>query len=451
MTRLTVLFFATLLLAMACPKAETDPNAGSGGGGAGNGSGQNGSSTQLDVGCNSDQNCGAGEICNLDSGDCVPGFDCSQNPGICQFCGSALEDNDCGFGDAEAYCDEEAGVCRRTAQPCDACGSDAHCGVLGANDLPNKCVSGFCAEGCGGCPAGFQCTQSACIPMGGIEVCETAIRCENDTGCPDGQVCTEYGICLPLCSSDSDCPAGEICWLAGGPLQGQCIPGCQEGETRTSNGVSEVCHGNGRFGLPCDTPGFTCPEGTECGPSGVCELTGCRDDSDCTLVRTYCDTDTGECVPGCNSDDDCGAFEICEENECKQQGGRGKDVSCNIGEWCCGHEFYDDASTCPSTVAEGACFLTPDPWCRTCADDNDCADINEHGQTSYCYELKGQDDDGNEISYGKYCSVGCQSNSDCPRGIPCIEELPTPTEGVTVKGCLDSLCQPISEARTSNP
>ena len=132
---------------------------------------------------------------------------------------------------------------------------------------------------------------------------------------------------------------------------------------------------------------------------------GCR----LHLVRTYYDTASG-IVPGCNSDDDCGAFELCDEGECKQQGCRGKDVSCNLGEWCCGHEAYEDAASCPSGVAEGACFLTPDPWCRSCNGDDDCADITNLGYASYCYELKGQDENGNEISYRKFCSVGCESN-----------------------------------------
>ncbi|MBL90585.1 MAG: hypothetical protein CMH56_02070 [Myxococcales bacterium] len=440
-----------MLLLGACPKTDD----GSGGGADGSGSGAmgpgNAGSTAVDVGCQSDQACGTGEICDLDTGECVPGFDCSQNPGICQFCGEALEDNDCGLGNAEAYCDEEAGVCRRTAGTCDPCSIDEQCGALGVNNLPNKCVEGYCAQGCGACAAGFQCTAGACIPTAGIEVCETAIRCSEDLQCPDGQRCSDYGICLPLCTTDADCSAGEICWQDAGPLQGQCVDGCQTGETRTSNGVSEVCHGNGRFDVPCDTPGFVCPEGTECNAEGICELTGCQTDADCPLVRTYCDTTTGECVPGCNSDDDCGAFEICEEGECKQQGCRGKDVSCNIGEWCCGHDLYDDASSCPAGVDEGSCFLTPDPWCRTCNDDNDCADIDAFGQAAYCYELQGQDENGNDISYGKFCSVGCETNADCPRGLPCVQELPTPTEGVTTKGCLASICAPISEARSSNP
>lgn len=450
MVRKNVWIVSFLLFIWGCPKADD-----TGGETTDGVPGQNGAdpagSTAVDLGCETDRACGTGEICDLESGECVPGFDCSQNPGICQFCGDDLEDNDCGFGDAEAYCDEEAGVCRRTGATCDPCAADEQCGLLGVNNLPNRCVDGFCAQGCGACPAGFQCDAAACIPAGGMEICETAIRCDDDIDCPDGEVCSDYGICLPLCTSDSDCPTGKICWLDSGPLQGQCVTGCQMGETRTSNEVFEVCHGNGRFGVPCTTDN-ECPEGTECNlENGVCELTGCQTDADCPLVRTYCDTNTGECVPGCNSDDDCGAFELCENGECKQQGCRGKDVSCNLGEWCCGHELYEDATTCPSGIEEGSCFLTPDPWCRTCNNDNDCSDITAHGQASYCYELKGQDENGNEISYGKFCSVGCESSADCPRGLPCMVELPTPTQGVTTKGCLSNICAPINEARASNP
>lgn len=435
---LVLSLFAALLV--GCP----DNNTGTGGdGGASADAGGKGGGTGgvVDLGCSADQQCASGEICDLATGDCVAGLDCSGNPGRCSFCDDAS--TGCGFVE-QAYCDDSAGVCRRPKSTCGACASDAECGRNEDNGLPNKCIDGFCAEGCGQCPAGFQCTSGGCVPAPNAGSCDGAILCPDGQGCPDGTRCSDLGVCLSICDGDGECPAGKICWLDPGPLLGQCIDGCPRGETRTVGGVEEVCHANGRFGPLCPTEGATtgCPAGLECGAGGVCLLPGCQSDNDCNVARTYCDTTTGECVEGCNSDDDCGAFELCETatNTCKAQGCRGKDVSCNLGEWCCGHEVYDDASTCPAPVAEGECFLAPDPWCRTCEDNDDCADIDNFGFPSFCYELTQQDENGEEVSLGKFCSVGCNSNLDCPRGIPCQMELPTDQEGVTTQGCLAALC-----------
>jgi hypothetical protein len=116
-------------------------------------------------------------------------------------------------------------------------------------------------------------------------------------------------------------------------------------------------------------------------------------------------------------------------------------VSCNLGEWCCGAEAFSDAATCPAGVADGACFLTPEPWCRTCETNDDCADVVPG--PSNCYELK----NGAGDSIGKFCSVGCSTNADCPRGLQCHTDLPTDQDGVTISGCIDTLCAAIDAAR----
>lgn len=438
-------------LFVGCP--GDGPGDGNGDGGSSSvdgGGGRGGTGGVVDLGCQSDQACGAGEICDLSSGECTAGLDCSGNPGLCNFCGEGA--TDCGFGAGQAYCDDGAGVCRRPKQTCEACSGDAECGRDAQSGLPNVCVSGFCAQGCGACPAGFQCSaDNGCVPAANAGSCEAAVLCPDGTGCPDGTRCSDLAVCLVICDADDECPAGKICWLDPGPLLGQCIDGCPKGETRENNGVPEVCYANGRWGPLCPTEGATtgCPAGLTCDADGVCILPGCQSDNDCDVARTYCDTTTGDCVEGCNSDDDCGAFELCHTatSTCEAQGCRGKDVSCNLGEWCCGHEAYGDPSSCPAPVEEGSCFLTPEPWCRTCEDNDDCADITTLGHASYCYELTQQDEQGNDVSLGKFCSVGCESNLDCPRGLQCQMELPTDQEGVTTQGCLAALCASIAAAR----
>lgn len=448
------------LISTACPGAAgAGPGEGEGEGAEGEGEGNGG---PVDVGCARDEECGAGEICDLTTSDCVAGLDCTANAGLCDFCGDF--NADCGFGTLPAYCSSDAGVCRRQQGECGVCDDDTQC-ADGPTGLPSVCApssastgTGFCAAGCGACPAGFACAGGGCVPAvdeTGVDVCASSLPCGDGGGCPQGQTCTELGVCLALCTRDADCPAGDICVLDGGPNQSQCVQGCPLGETAIQDGVDVVCHADGRFAPPCPTEGATtgCPTGTECDAAGVCQRAGCQSDDECPLIRTFCDVASGTCIDGCNSVDDCGSFELCEginPGQCVPEGCIGKEISCDLGEWCCGAELFEDASSCPAEVGDGDCFIAPDPWCRTCEDNDDCADIaanDPFGQPSLCFELTRTNASGQEESLGKFCSVGCNDNGDCPRGVDCVQDLPTEEEGVTAKGCLDLLCPNIAGAR----
>ena len=432
----TLLVLAT---ATGCP-----PDGGSGTEGEGEGEGE-GESTNVDLGCDADDACDDGLICDIPTATCVAGFDCSVNTTICGFCGDP--GIDCGFGAADAFCDvDHGGICRRTKGACAPCTDDSECGE-GSTGLASVCAGGFCAPGCGPCGDGFTCVAGGCQPIPNAGSCDGAILCADGTECPDGLTCSD-GVCLDLCGSDVDCPLGQICQDSG-PTQSTCVQGCPIGQTAIQDGQNKICHGDGRFGDPCPTPGETtgCPPSTECTASGACELAGCQSDAECPLARTYCDLPSATCVEGCNDAADCAAFELCENNQCKAQGCRGKESSCNNGEFCCGKELYTDASTCPAPVADGQCFLAEDPFCRTCEDDDDCSNIAEFGQGSFCYEITREDPEtGEEINFGKFCSVGCRTNDDCPRGIRCIPNLPTP-DGGEVSGCLEALCAGFADVR----
>lgn len=444
--------FRSLAVAVVVVAGLTSCDAPSGDGTEGEGETAEGEGeSSVDLGCDGDDACADGLVCDLPTGTCVAGFDCSVNTTICEFCGDT--EVNCGFGSADAFCDvEHGGVCRRTKGACAPCTDDNEC-AEGSSGLASVCSDGFCAPGCGPCGDGFQCVDGGCAPLPGTTssgTCDGAILCGDGTTCPDGETCSDSGVCLRLCDVDVDCPTGTIC-QADGPTQHTCVSGCPFATTVEQDGVDLICHGDGRFGLPCTTPGSSegCPSSTECTASGACDLAGCQRDDECPLPRTYCDVPSATCKNGCNDDSDCGAFELCDvaTHVCEPQGCRGKETSCNNGEFCCGKELYSDDSTCPAPVADGECFLAPDPFCRTCADDDDCADISAFGFGSFCYEIKREDPNtGEEVNFGKFCSVGCSSNNDCPRGLRCIDDLPTP-DGGTTSGCLEALCAGFADAR----
>lgn len=444
--KVLAVLIAVAVTSSACPGADgpgVDVRDAGSGGGAGSGG-------TVAARCHADDACGPGEFCDLETGDCKAGLDCTGNPSACSFCGDIAVD--CGFGAAEAYC-SAAGVCRRAKGACAPCTDDMECAEA-PSGLPSRCTDGFCAPGCGACPPGFRCEGGGCLPVGGVAQCETALSCADGAErCPDGQTCTALGVCLALCAADADCPAGRICSLEPGPTQQQCVAGCPLGGRVTQDGVAKVCHADGRYGLPCATAGSSsgCPVGTECDAAGVCQRAGCQSDAECPLARTYCDLASETCVDGCNSVDDCGAFETCEGGRCRPEGCRGKELSCNLGEWCCGAEAFANPAACPAGVTDGMCFLAPDPWCRVCADNADCADIAASpfagGRPSSCLELTRTNMAGQQESLGKFCSVGCASDADCPRGLDCVQGLPTDQQGVTTSGCLDALCPSIAAAR----
>lgn len=429
------------LVAVVVVGSACEGGSGEGEGEAAEGEGEGEGGIDVHVGCDADDACDDGLVCELATRTCKAGLDCSVNPGLCGFCGSP--GTNCGFGEAPAFCDVDGGsVCRRIKGACDACSVDAECGE-GPTGLPSVCDDGFCAPGCGSCAPGFVCDGGGCIPIAQAGSCDTAIHCADGTVCPDGQVCSDFGVCLDLCEFDVECPAGSFCVTgAADPFQSTCRAGCPLGQTVLQDGQNLVCHDDGRFGLPCPTAGSTdgCPNGTECRADGVCERAGCQSDAECPLARTYCDVPTATCLDGCNDPTDCGAFELCEENQCRPQGCRSKDTSCDLGQFCCGQELFSDDTTCPAGVDDGACFLAPDPFCRVCEEDADCADAAAFGFGSFCYELTRQNPDtGEDESLGKFCSVGCRDDDDCPRGLGCKIDLPTP-DGGTTQGCLDALC-----------
>jgi hypothetical protein len=457
--RAALLLGAALLTPAACTQNGSSGASTSSGGTSGGNGFDAGVTTNS---CVRDQDCGAGLVCGT-AGTCVAGAPCAStaNCGECEAGGSLS----CGFTGA-AYCDTAAGTCRRPNSSCEPCTADEQCGTNEQLGLTNRCLDygdgKFCGLACnGGCSPGFECKRgTGACPANAMDCacrlaeavapsCAGAPSCTADSQCPTGQHCTtdlssppRRGVCLPFCLYDEECPTGKICRTEPGPAYGTCTQACTPGTTGANN---TICQAWGRFGARC--PATACPAGFECTAAGWCDVPGCQTDTECLLARTICNTATMSCEPGCRTVDDCGAFEVCTNNQCAPQGCRGKNLSCNIGQFCCGKELYDPANggqACPTPVTTGACFNAADPFCRRCEDDNGCMDITSFGVESHCYDLQRGDADGGTQSVGKFCSVGCRTNDDCPRGVSC-QDLPGPNDTM-VKGCLDAVCAALNPA-----
>lgn len=120
---------------------------------------------------------------------------------------------------ADADC-EDGRVCTNDLcqQPCGG-DDDEPCAV----EEP-VCLNGYCSSICptdeDPCPAPQSCVSldAPGEEPSGSGVCTVA--CEDDSGCPEGQVCFADlgGLCVATCSTNDDCGSGEEC------IAGFCVP-----------------------------------------------------------------------------------------------------------------------------------------------------------------------------------------------------------------------------------
>jgi hypothetical protein len=362
------------------------------------------------VGCEENNDCLEGQVCNVDSGRCVSACatdaDCGAaaecgNDGLCvarPACDSSAEcvggacnsclgvcvdavvgaacnnDSNCGFDD---YCDPCLSVCRPRLALCDPCNSDEECGEAGDNCLDYSSGGRFCGQACGTCPVGYQCNGALgqCVALSGS--CLSVRECEEPADCPRGETCSATFICVPGCTGDEACPGEQVC------SAGACVDPC--------------------------TDASECPAGAECADGRCVVPGGCVTSRDCVEFQTYCDTNTQQCVPGCEVDLDCGEASLaCEGGACVPRG-------C-VGNYSCAFDQVCDAATGQCVEAEG-------PYCDACNGD----DVNSCGNANACVTF--QDDDGNDA--GAFCLVECVDDplNACPQGYGC-QELDLGDEGV---------------------
>ena len=336
--------------------------------------------------CASDATCGEAAECI--SGLCVARPACDStaqcSSGACNAClgvcvdavsGTACNnDSNCGFDD---YCDLCLDVCRPRLALCDPCQSDAECGAPGDQCLDYASGGRFCGQACGTCPVGFECntTLAQCVALSGS--CLNVRECETPDDCPRSETCSATFICVTGCTGDEACPGGQVC------SAGACVAPCSDAAE--------------------------CSAGAQC-TDGRCVVPGgCVTSRDCAEFQTYCDTDTQECVPGCQVDLDCGQASLqCQAGTCVPRG-------C-VGNYSCAFDQVCDATS-------GQCVPAQGPYCDPCNGD----DVNSCGNTNACVTF--QDDDGNDA--GDFCLVACGADPQnaCPQGYGC-QSLDLGDEGI---------------------
>lgn len=285
-----------------------------------------------------DCDCGPTQACQPLSGTCV------DIPGRCGICA------------ANQYCDEHSGLC--TTIPATqvgageigaACGSAGDCGRAGAN--------GFCITDGGlfGAMPGGMCSASC-----------------DQTGCPGGAACVDFGIalCLDVCLSDKECRDGYGC------------QGVFSGDPR-------------RFCFPRGTGGSACTGG-DCRPIG----SSCSEDDDCEVgARCRRDFPGGYCMKtNCNPRTECldGSCLCLNADPCSDT--TLALAACNIFDQDCrpGYACYQVRAS-----GEGYCYL------RSCEDDLDCRVAGDSCSVAKCDPARG------------VCDLPCADNAECAGGRVC--------------------------------
>jgi Cys-rich repeat protein len=286
-----------------------------------------------EVECILNRDCDDGQQCTVngcDEGRCVTvdrdmGDTCDQDDGtVCDGDGNCVEEAECTLA---PECNDGmqctlnnciAGACTTTdSDPGDTCdeGGGSVC------DGSGSCVECVTEAQCSG---GDQCNAPACADnLCDIVPDREGLECDLG-GAGDG-ICEE-GDCVepPDCTSPGDCIDGNPCTIGDCNIVGECVFDPNDGASCDIDGAPGTC------------------DGTMC--VGLCVGEDCTSQDQCFLDGT-CDDQTGECIPGdaapentecdflgpgggvcdgsgtcveCLMDSDCGAGEVCnEQNDCE--------------------------------------------------------------------------------------------------------------------------------------
>lgn len=345
--------------------------------------------------------------------ECETADDCSGSDVVCSCLGQCVdvsgtnpctEPKNCGSG---SWCDPCVGHCQPQATLCQPCTSAGLCNVdggcrsaeqAGCADqgvcIPFASGGSFCGMAClssAGCPNGYECitvdgaAEKQCAPTSGE--CDALGLCETDVDCPEGEVCLEGPqVCGPGCTDDAACPNGNVCDKA------RCVPPCADDSECV---LPALCDDGGH----CKDPN-ACQTWTECPP------------------EHYCQKSDGQCVPGCQLDEQCSdAAKVCDDGSCVAKG-------CEHN-YQCGFE-----EECGKDV--GDCGPMTRPHCSVCDasvdDPSQCG-----GEPNICASFE----DAEGAAAGDFCLLTCDSDpiDACPQGYGC-EHIEAPDAGIDGYYCV---------------
>jgi len=371
----------------------------------------------------------------LDDSQCAVGTVC--NNGLCEL-PTTLRCPETACGDNEV-CDEDSGACVPAGVDaswlCQGCTNSSECG--GDTDLCSPLSSGsHCTSACtdqADCPVGYTCYAvtnegSQCVPF--------SYKCEGCVvdGCGAGETCNyATGACMaPLptcggCNFDYECSAdgSAVCHqLADGSKS--CAPACGDGGacpenstcTQTASG-SSVCAFNGSsccYGPDC--AGCDCSGNTPQCLDGECVQ--CLKDADCPTGTGPCDMNTHSCQ-GMGSCQDPTPFLW-----------QGACVECLNSTHCTSGACDVNTHSCTGD----ACSVCQDPYpaCAEIAGQVTCVQCTPEDK-SYCTAIGGTDCDPNTYTCiggnpGNLGGSSCSSAADCP---------PSPFDGAPME-CANGYC-----------
>jgi hypothetical protein len=350
-----------------------------------------------------------GQTC-INSDECNSGI-CSDAGGdlgsVCSICDS---DDNCGADQLCIY-DNNLGyeICSGTLE-------------LGADcSSSDQCTSGECrGDVCSECTDQSDCSDGGfCVDQTGdvgYYVCEGELgdSCDANDDCgldrcfPGQDVCSE-------CATNSDCGVSQECAYDGDDGYASCVGTADLGDSCDNDGqcVSESCNSGvcSECSSDSDCNGGTCNDDTASSGYFICEGElgeDCTENGDCGLGYCYAAEDV---CSECALNSDCGVLQ-----DCVYEGSLGyascvgiADLgeSCDIDNQCvsgyctggvcsdCGSNGDCDGGTCSEGI-DGYYFCTT-PLAGDCSENDEC-------ESGYCYDRPGPQ--------GSICSV-CELNEDC--------------------------------------
>ena len=399
----------------------------------------------------------------VDQNACVDDADCSPPLSTCRTatgeCVECLADADCPSGErcvaytcragcsSDGDCSDPTPFCRPDGAECVECLDDAHCDAGAVCDdgrctVPAECQADdecdpgqICVDGAchSGCRSARDCPQDRiCLPDEGPY--GSCVACQADADCADGHICQDHD-CVFFCSQDAHC-SPQVCDRASG----RCVECNDDGDcTGGAHCLDHVCSDS-------------CQDDSDCA-DGLCDLDSgrcveCLAKDDCPLGHLCSD---GACVPGCESDRDCPDGQSCVEGQCdgplcqSNQDCSGATCVCEEGtcvlpppvcqseQDCCWGEICifgtcvepecqseldcDFMQLCAGGLCEDA-YTADAPYCDPCqnTDPYSCGPIE-----NFCLIYPYDDPFGQ--AHDTYCAPDCSADGRCPNGFECTSVI----------------------------